>query len=482
MKVQIIRSLLAIAIVLFAVMSYTVGVTGVDRGLIASCIGVVVLATLLWFVYQQNSRFKGHWTRPSNLLILGMLAVYYQNITDLMVGYKQVGDFVYPNVINKGIVISTLGFCCLIMGYTLRNKRLENKGSSFVITYHRAINKDVVAAVHMIAFLAFLYTIDVQSFITGTDYSGSAPVSISAYIELLFSALNILLLVSVINTAQNNTSFWGFLKQIPLVSLIVIAVYIVLRFFSGDRGPVIYTLLEFFYAYIFFSRKKIGLVLTIVVGVSAAFILTLIGMARGADLSLSFSDRMQDASVTLSESGRFGGKSIMPITEEMGFSYLSYQIICEELYEKGDNYKMGACQLVNVLSSVPFVSGFIHGTLGISKENTVSAYYATYRYVGYNPSWGTGTNIMGDFLLDFGPLGMAICMLLVGMFFKWTDNLLLFRDKRTINTFLLIVLIPVASKAIYMPRAEFFAFTKEVVFAWILLFILSTKKKAVLTM
>lgn len=437
------------------------------------CLFEILFACLIWFWNQQHTHFKGFWHKPSNLIFLGMIIVYYQPIIDLCIGYKTVSNFVYPNILNKSTLISTVGILGFLLGYICYNCSYNTPSNKSLSINNKKQSFTPIIIVQLISFVGFLATVDISSLLAGTNYSGSKGTSLYTYFELLIEATNIYMLLKIAKSKSNFSSIKDFLKAIPVVSFLIFIIYISLRIVSGDRGPVIYLLLSFFYTYSYVTRKKIKLLIIMGLCLVGSIGVSIIGIARGLDLNMSFSERISSASNTFNSEGRFiGEKSISPATAELAFSHLSYQIICNELYQHDDSYKKGACQITGILSTIPFVSGFIHNTLGISKENTVSAYYATYKYIGKNPTWGTGTNIVGDFLLDFGIIGVLLCMYMVGIYFKKIDYSIFFREKQHISDYFLALILLTSCRAIYIPRADFLAFLKPCIFCWIIMYIM----------
>lgn len=462
----IIKTFLRAALVFYTVLFFFLRPRPASNSIIVSCIFTSLVGVVFFLVYVRHSLRWKSWLTPSILLLFSLFIVYYQWVIDYQVGLRPIGGFLYPNLFNHSVVISTIGFLAFIEGYTLKRKKEFRKEASMPF-----FNVSLLVFLQVILFVLFVLNIKINDFLSGNYYSDTPSQGLFTYIEYFLQATIIAILIaSMSKNPCHNNSFRSFLGTIPVVSFIIVILYLVLRLFSGDRGPVIYTLLAFFFSYLYYSKKQLSIILIILLLIMGSYSVSLIGMARKYDTSFSFSDRLAEASKVFRESGRFDDyKSISPSTQELAFSHLSYEIMIGGMLEDHDGYRCGAYQAVALGNTIPFFSGFLHNRLGFSKSQTSSSYYATYKYIGDSPSWGVGTNCMGDFFMDFGILGVLLGMLVVGFAFRRIDLALFDFDKNQVSYGLLAFSIVYASKSLYIARSSFMAEIKFFVFVLVLL-------------
>jgi len=302
----------------------------------------------------------------------------------------------------------------------------------------------------------------------GSDFvKGSSN---AGYYEYLLQSVNVAILIYSIKSHPRVNSLREFIGIIPPVSAVLIGVYILLRIPSGDRGPFIVTLFALFYSYMYSTKKAVRLWLLLIALLVGAYTVSLIGMARQYDLKISFKDRMSDASNTFSTGGRFAAsRSVFAPTQELAFSFTAYQCMVSGIEDKGDDYRYGKYQAVEIMNSVPFGPSLVQHTLGITGPESASGTYATYEYLGPNPSWGLGSCVIGDFYMDFGIIGVFLCMLLVGLAYRKIDSYL-FLSQAASNAVLAFVFI-YATRAINVARGTFLGELRGVILIIIILYL-----------
>lgn len=453
--------------VLLLILYYILGFNTIDTGLQIGCIILVAVYAFIFIYHSQKGELRNCWAKPSNLFVAGFLIVYYQFLLDYLLGYKTASSFLDPTIVNFATLISTVGFISFVVAYVRKPIAINN---TKVIPVVPKLN--VLVVFQIVFFVLFVKSIDVLKFITGADAYDPAS-SASMDYEYAFQAVNIVLLMTVcFQNRDKSLSLWGVIKNIPLISIILIFLYLILRLLSGDRGPVIYTLLVIFYAYIYLARKRFRFIYILVFFVIGATFVSLLGIARSSDLDMSFSERMLSATNELKEDSRAGGESTLsPITKELAFSYLSYEVMVKGMLKDNDGFKNGAYQGVVLVNIIPYASGWLHKEFNLTRDETSSSYYATYKYLGTDPSWGLGTNCIGDFYMDWGIVGVLFCMYFVGLLFKWVDNLLFVKDKTYVTPAMLALAFCYASEAIYMPRSNITGLLKLFAFVLILFFV-----------
>lgn len=426
--------------------------------------GTVLLALAVFFVHSQRSSLRGVWLKPSNFFVLAFLAVNFQYMADVRLGLKSMEYrwILYPDLLNHCLALGVIGFLAFVAGYIwkpipdLVANRVEGQQSEAPVS---PATFRLVTILQVLLFFVFILTIDVGSFLSGAVFSSEEGASfLAANSESLLYVTNALVIMFVAMSSAKDGSFKAFFSNFPKVSLAIIGLYMVLRLFSGDRGPVIYTAFLLLYGFLFSTRKKIRLWVVLVLMLAAMLLMSLVGMVRNMDISQSFGQRMSSAFSTFSEGGRFDNdedeRTVFRFTEELGFSCVVNQIDVEAIKSETAKLDHGKHLFYEVLNGIPFLPGIIQNSFHVRPEQFSSSGFANYHFFsGYERTWGIGTTIIGDFYISFGALGVLLGLFLAGLLFRYLDVSLFVSNRSMIKPFPLLFVLLFASKAVYMPRS-----------------------------
>ena len=447
---------------LFATVFYSLMKTGqFDYWLFDICLVCAVISVVYFFIFSQSKSGKGIWLRPSYLFLFGYLAVNFQFLIDIRIGAKSLDSVrvLHPEILNHCLVLGIIGLFSYILGYTMKPQKMVMHSKMNIFTTRIAKYDKVPFILLLLQFLSFalfILTSDIYSFIRGTVYVED---NVSNAESILY-VVNALVVILVSRSAIGVHGPLQYLKCFPLVSVVIISVYILLRLISGDRGPFVYTILLIAFGYLYSSRKKIKFVLIIVSIVSAALLMALVGIARSLDLSSSFSGRMSSAASQFSTEGRFtkGESTIFSLTEEMGYSFYVNQVDVYGVNVQGDGFHYLSYPIFGLLSGIPFMPSILQNSFGVKSRDFSSGGYANYKFFGGTAQNNNsiGTSVVGDFYLSFGSLGVLLGLLLCGMLYRFVDNVIFIDNRSQVGVYKLLFVLLYASKAIYMPRASIF--------------------------
>lgn len=433
---------------------------------------VIISAVVMFFRFSQNSSLRGYWLKPSNLFLIGYLAVNFQYLLDYRIGMKGDGSryILDPSLLNICLLLGICGLLAFIIGYTFRKNTTES--SDIEIQNFSDHVPYFFIGLQLVLFVLFIVTINISDFISGSafvDNSGH-----SSYEGLLYLA-NVLIVLLVSYNYRGGEGLKEYILSFPKASLLILVVYMILRMLSGDRGPFIYTSLLLLYGYLYATRKKWSvLFVTAALGTASLFII-LLGMARLDDLDMSFGERIQSAFVTFNDYGKFGDRgenSVFGLTDELGFSFIVNEIDVQAIVKEHENYHYGTYQLFSILNAIPYMPGFLANTLHIKPENLSSSGFANYKFFGgYDRTWGIGTTCLGDFYLDLGILGVILGFFLVGKFFFFIDEILFVRPKSNVGLIILLIVLLYASQSVYIPRSVFLLNLQKVFLGVIVLYL-----------
>jgi hypothetical protein len=432
----------------------------------------------LFFFSTRNSSLKGFWFKPSNLFIIAYLAVNFQYLLDYRLGLKDSFSMsiLHVEVLNHCFVLGCVGLIAFISGYIGTSDL--NKASSFGQSSNKLSSKPLdtikfpLILLHVLTFIAFIYLIDIDTFLSGDIY-GEADVSFT-HIEKLLNVLNVLTVLYAIKQTRAGSSLGAYLHSFPFLSIIVILSYILLRLVSGDRGPFLYTLLLVFYGYAFVSRKKYHFWKTFLILVVGAVIMSVVGIARKMDLNESFLSRFNAASQAFADRGRFvQERSVSPLTDELGLSFLVNQTDVYAVEVQGEHLHPGSYLAISMLNGIPFVPGLLIKFFHLSYEDFSSTGFANVHYFeGIERTSSIGTTIVGDFYLQFSVFGVLIGLFITGIMMKKIDLFIYSKDRDSVSTFLLLFALIFASRCVYIPRSLLLGEVSTLILSVIVLFVL----------
>lgn len=412
---------------------------------------VLLLALCLvvsFFKLQQSSDFKGFWLKPSNLMVLGLMIVNFQYLVDIVIEYKPIGSYPleFGNTINVCAIIALMGLAAFILGYHIdMSKKQDNVNVQENFRY----TSIPIIILEVVFLVLWIQNVSLIRFFNGESYLDDEGGSVAEYCEAILSAA-IFAQAILASYSTSKLTLWQYIKQIPIISILVILCYIALRFVSGDRGPVIYTVLIFMYSYFKASQVKIRLLYCVVAISLASILASLVGMAR-MDMADGFSGGLYSAVNSYSEEGRFGRKTVINSTEELANSFLCNEIAVNEIQNLNKSYNYGGYQLSYILNTIPYMPSFLRHTLKIDQDRLSSSSYITTSYLGKDPTYGLGTTCIADFYLDMGLIGVFLGMFLTGLLFHRVDRFICF--SQTQSLLVSVIMFGYASKAIYIPRS-----------------------------
>lgn len=404
--------------------------------------------------------------RPSVLLLLGMCIIAYQNGIDLLVGNYDMNTnvFLHHSLITKGIAFASMAIVAFIFGYTNTSMPFNSINSK---SYNQEISLDALIVLSTIFTLMFLSTVD-SAFITGQSYveSGSLEDSHTNNSEILLNICNAAVLIQyAINNTGRKMSLRRFIGGMPKLFIILLVLYLVLRLISGAREPVIRTSLILLFSYVYANREQpFRNFIFVICIIATSFILSIISIGRGVitnDLSKKY-----ETGLAVYEARQ----SFSPSTEELASSQFCDMIAINE-FEKQDNEHLHGAIQGRYLAVLFIPNRLLENIWPVETEMQGSAYYITTLERGRKSNIGLGTTLQSDFYLDFGIVGMIVCMMLMGVLLKKVDLSLYSDVKLHYSLFATTMIIMLSSSAFYLSRSAFIPSIRLPLYTFILLYI-----------
>lgn len=429
------------------------------------CLMTIIFSLIVYFYGQQKSEYKGHWARPSNVLLVGLLIVNYQLIIDLVLGLRSFFDFAEPSVTNRTCYISTLGVLSTIVGLCVPEQisKQPTKQSNY-----GQINMSFLVFMQVVLFVIWFSTVNIRDLLSGEQYG----VVERAYWEQFYNnSITVVLACVCLNSRDGSVkNIYQFLKKNKMISWVCIGLYMLFRLVSGDRGPFLYTGLLIFYSYIYCTKLRIKLLPIIILLILGAISMTIIGLARIDASSGSFSQRVAQSSSELDFSERYNTKTVFSPTLELARSYRCNQYAVSDIEESGVSLHYGTYQLFQIIGIFPFALSFITETYNIPEWLRGSGYYFTLREKGDYYLYGqVGTTCIADLFMDFGAIGVFLGMLILGLVFSKVDKTICI--DRNISPLGILLVLSFASVSIYIGRATIISQIKPILVMLVMFYI-----------
>lgn len=457
-----ISTLILFLLLIFSISFYFLA-NGSDKGVEVFCLFLLAIALITYFFSSKRSfELRGNTFRPSLFLLFGLVIIGCQNIIDLLLGYMQESNvvFISPKIVDKGFAFAISGIISFLLGYVITTNGLKARPDGDRFVSIKLLNYGAAAF-----FILFVLSLD-SSFFSGEDYIESGIIAKSTTNNSEF-VLGVLFASVIIQYSINRKGYMTFRQYIfgfPKLFLVVFFSYLVLRFISGARASVLRNVLLLFFSYSFVCRKQPFKTSTIIVFLIVGVVLfSALSFSRGL-VGNSFSERYSYGLEHLKNNG-----SISPPTQELAHSQICNQLIIKELQEKPNSMSYGGNQLRYFI--VLFVPNRILNMIWpMPLERQGSAYFLTVQYLGRNATSGLGTTLWADFFLDFGFIGMLLCMGIVGGLFKKIDMLIFSKDKMY-STFSTVMALSLGSSSLYLSRSAFIPLLRLPLYVFIVLII-----------
>ena len=421
---------------------------------------LLVVFFLLW-----HRRFDKNWMRFDVLFIIGYSIVHIQIPFLASIGIEPIRPYhiwINKDVVNYATWMSVVSINLWMLGYSIYLKNLRKNNN---IERKKYPQGSLLADTFLIlAFLGFLIT--AGSVIFSGVYNVGSWGTQAVYFLLVLSTLINLRIIFFFSESKPNTSFKEIIKHAlkNKIFMIVLVVYLLMFFLVGDRGEVLKTLLMIAFGYSFFI-KRISFKFIFISIIFGSFLFTVMGLGRTNDLtSTNDGNLLERGYLALND------KSDKPnFTNELASSVrIQYRAL--DTVPLREPYLDGKTYFVGLFGVVPFASGFIVDTFDIDKQYLSSSNYFTYLGQGLYPTYGEGSEILGDIYINFGIYGVFIVMFLFGLM-----SSKFYSKAKEYNMIYILLYSILLIAAIRLSRASLFELYKS--FFYIILFYYIFKKK-----
>lgn len=437
-------------IILISLVLWVMIPSGYNETIMYITLCMSILSVFTYIVTIKNDKYlKGQYLRTSYIFLIGFLIVFFQNNFDLVLNYINKRDEVFASdsVICSCALFSLIGLSSFVIGSSIavskiipnRNRKILSIPTRFVL-YQKWL---------FIIFVAiYIYynmsTILSGSFIYNEEAMAESAGSLSNYSIVMIQVLIFTILccnVLTLRSVGNKASLLTFIRMNGLIFLVPLIIYLSLVFMTGDRGPILTTVLAYTITYVIATQKKINFVTLFLAVFIGGSVLSVIGTVRKSNNLLTVHD-------ILSYKNQENEESILPVTKELAGSYMTFTYSVEKVPYNHDFF-YGVMKLRDLGYSVPFLYRAIPFVYSEKEYENGTTSYCTYLIQGLNRTYGNGSSLLADIYLDFGLIGIIIIMMLLGSFIVRIDYILFYST----SPYWLVTSVACFSYSIYLSRA-----------------------------
>jgi len=352
--------------------------------------------------------------------------------------------------VNWTTMISAVSIHLFFVGYLWRMlKRGPEKAVNVAQIQPHHLRKMLLVfpVISIACFLVFAALVG-PSYLRGA-YAGSANwgggASHAFRLFGVFFYLTLALDVYKVRLTKPKVGIIEYFFSFNLLSIGFAAFFVLFNLFTGDRGPILSTLLILAGGYDFFF-KRINFFVAIAAIVFGIVVLSFISDYRSKDASETFEQKVEEGK-RKKEAQKF-----YEYTGDLASSVriMNYAVM---LTPKISDHYFGWIQAGRLATTVPLTAGVLNRAVPIRVHNTplgsTSSSVFTFHILGPNSQIGVGTSILADLYLDFGLFGCFLGMLFFGYFIGWVE----LRSQTHMGMYQVVFYLLVVSTAIYWPRS-----------------------------
>ena len=425
--------------------------TSYNESVLQIAIFLAAIPFYSFFIVNKSAvYFKGQYLRMTYLFLAGFMIVFFQYNIDLVFHNIDISNSVFAS--NSSIcstaLCSVMGLSSFVIGNIIGLKRIKPK-----------VNKqyDVIVPVKFIDFQKCLFVVFVfvylyynmkeilsGEFIYNEEAMEESVGSLSNYSAVMVQVLVFTILscnAFNIKESGKTVSILEYIKTTGLFFIIPNVLYLIFVFMTGDRGPILTTILAYSITYVVACKKKISLIPLLAIILGGGILLSIIGNVRKQTNLLTIKEIISYQNSKVSE-------SFLPATQELAGSYNTFTYAVENVPSNHD-YFYGLMQLRNIGHSVPFLHrliSFVYSSNGYENDSTS---YCTYLIQGLNRTYGNGSSLLADIYLDFGIIGIILVMMWLGSLVIQLDFELFYGH----SLYWMVVAVSCFSYSIYISRA-----------------------------
>lgn len=441
---------------LFAIFFFISKTPGYDASMVMAC--VIFAVALIVFQICRNFLLgmpNGWFQVDLMFLIMFFLVHFWFWIAQQFdLGEMKWMLNAYLGSANYSIALATLGMSSFILGFNIRAREQIQPCISLVNAARWKSLGYVVFYAGVTVTCFYLVVVGPEALEGG--YSGSAVGNLLARSSYLLEGILLKLGILILLISYANPR-----KIIPQckLPLFILSLILIMYLVMGDRSEFFFTIAVVIFAY---SRyyKKISFPVLIIGILVSAFLMNAVQLARrDQDRSLNtiakvMTDDRRNVSVTA---------GLNNIAASGGVLLAAVSAIAEK-----HEYFYGELKTKELLGIIPYGRTFFLGSEPAGDVST-SSDFLTHYILGPHSNTGTGTTIVADLYIDFGPAGVVLGLFLLG----YIANTVNMKADRGSSIIYAVVFCYFAGLLVMLPRYSFLMIIRGLIWPALIIWALS---------
>lgn len=438
---------------------------------------VMMFISIAIFVFRSdaNKKLRKNAYTISSIFLLSFIVVYFFEYIGFLVGEYE--TILSSKVLGSDANVTPSSICSLaclqafLLGYYFVkkpfSKTISSDQNSKAITAVKKKDSHLIDRI-VLLFAVSYFVVTPKAYFSGGygEFMNEIGVSVASSLAATFvqAAQLAAVVIVIIKNKGNRVSILQYFSQYSKYFYIGWGFFMLLVLMSGDRGPVLYSLITYVSGYFIINQMRLSYAKAGLGIFVLAFFMAFMGVFRNQEGDFSL---QKFAQVQEYRNDRFDGEN--PI-----FSNTRDLSICVETYRA--QYEMmdaGLCfyglGIVNrCIGIIPGLRFFLYPILGIDADKIDPAQLAT-QFLGID--CGAGNTCLGDTLINLGFLGTLLFTFLFGLLVKKMD-LSLWTTGTPVSLFLFILSVYSLSVAVYVPRSHYFTAINVTAYAFLIVYII----------
>lgn len=454
-----------LVLLIFEFFLYNDAPNNMDKSFMAMFL-LLAIAQYVRFFIKNKKQLKSILIRHSFIFLLCYFVVFYQCYMDYIVGLIDSTEknlWIDTSIVCKSMVLATMALSSLLLGYSLFKKtKIE------YLCVQDCKFDYISKGKHILCFLGygmlFFYLIFVPKDYLAGGYNEGVDRGWVNVVLVLIQAVFIAMFALYCYDYRKSPLKKSFVKQLQ-APLLLVLLYIVIVIVTGRRTEAVRMglFLAIVYSYSLAERQSMKYILIYTVGASIVF--SVVGVLR-ADKAETFSEGI----TTVSEEA-----SVIPFTRELAGSINTLHVAVSKIPSQVD-YNHGFTFFPSFCVLVPGLDRFVQTYLIDTRVPIRSGQLITTLELGYNYSYGMGSSIVADVYVSFGPIGVVIIFILLGLFIRYLDIGTFGRNK---SPYFLVLAFGCCSQFMITCRGEVSMLFLSWSYATILVYLFTSKRKNV---
>lgn len=459
MIVYIISLLLSVVLYFYAPKSMDVSYMSV-----CLIISLLEITFFLFYIDKGNSeKFKKIYLRHSIIFIFCFSIVFFQCDLDYVLGLGDPNDYrlwYTGTAVCKALALSIMAMSSFLVGCSIIARKELIMNPKLKQTKYDTSMKSILCIIGFVVLGVYLVFVPREYLLGGYNEGidrGSANVLL-ILLQAVFIATFVMYSYEYKEKHEKNGSFFKELRYPIILAFFYIGIVLI----TGRRTEAIRIALLLVIVYVYSRGRYINYKLMLLYGLAALLIFSVTSLLRSYKTS-SFSEGVS----IMAESS-----SISPFTQEYANSVNTLHVAVENFPDKYE-YNKGITFFPAFSVLIPGLDRLISSSIGANIMGIRSENVITNLGLAAGEEWGMGTSAVADVYISFGPPGVIVVFILLGMFLKLLE---IGTFRKYANPFFLVLSFGCFSQIMYVCRGAIGNMFLSWSYATILLFIFIRKR------